>query len=88
LIHVIERLPGEPGVEHAFSWDGRTNTNQQALLGAYSVRLVALDAREAEVSSTMYRDGRIEAVDLSFGELNYVLEGGEVVATGKLRRLG
>ena len=87
LIHAVDGLPLQASEEHALNWDGRTVGNQDALLGTYSVRMIAVDASGAEISTEMYRDARITAVDLSSGELSYLVDGDEIVAAGKIRSL-
>ena len=87
LLQTIEGLPGQAGTEHDFFWDGRTSSNQQALLGTYVVKFDAIDARGAFVPTEMYRDARIEAVDMSSGELSYLVDGDESIPPNYVRTI-
>jgi flagellar basal-body rod modification protein FlgD len=66
--------------DHAFSWDGKDMTGVQLADGSgpYTLRVTALDASGAALSTTNYVQGVVTAVEQSNGQTLITINGGKV----------
>ena len=80
LVRTITGLPGAAGTEQALTWDGRTETGQNALQGTYQLRVRAFDDQGDPVEATVFRDAEIKEVSLSAGQIFYLVDGDELIA--------
>lgn len=79
VVRKLTNLPSTAGELVALDWDGRDESGQQVLDGAYSVTVTAVDDRGEPVTAYTYRKAVVEEALFSEGQLFYGLNGDETV---------
>ncbi len=85
LVRTLSNLPGAADEEQSFTWDGRTETGQNALQGTYQIRVRAFDEQGDQIDAVAYRDAQIQEVTLSSGQIFYRVEGDELITAESVR---
>ncbi len=79
LVRTITGLPSQSGQDLQLSWNGKSETGQDALRGNYLVKLRAEDALGNPLETALYRDSPIREVSLLSGEISYLVDGGQYI---------
>ena len=84
--NVVYTQPGQTAAgTYNFSWNGQTNGGQQLPDGgAYTLQVVANDAKKQPITATIQAMGQVNGVSVSNGTANFNLGGGITVPISQL----